>query len=113
MNITFTVSLRTVFLCSLALFAFGVVYNLWVEHLQRQGHDRGYMSFIVALGVAVTGLGFTLATAWQLGLILLACFVASGAPMIHGSILRHVRERAQAEADLRRRALKRLSDRGD
>ena len=29
---------------------FGVRYNRWVAGLESEGHDRGFMGFIVALG---------------------------------------------------------------
>jgi len=80
------------------LFCFGVGYNAWVARLEHEGGDRGYMGFIVAVGVAVTGLGFVLiVNSLGLGLVLLACFVASGLPMIVGSVQRHVRARAREE----------------
>ena len=40
-----------------ALFSFGVGYNWLVGKLERRGHDRGYMGFIVAFGCTVTLLG--------------------------------------------------------
>ena len=83
----------------LALAAFGYIYNRWVDSLERQGHDRGYMSFIVALGCAVTlaGAGFIVgleATLWAL-----VCFAASGIPMIAGSVGRYCRARAQQKRE--------------
>ena len=60
------------------------------------------MGFIVAIGVAVTGLGFVIIVgSLSLGLILLACFGASGAPMIVGSVQRHVHARAREERQAR------------
>ena len=80
------------------LLCFGVGYNAWVARLERDGGDRGYMAFIVAIGVTVTGLGFVLIVgSLGLGLILLACFVASGLPMIAGSVQRYVRARTREE----------------
>ena len=78
-----------------ALFGFGIGYNRLVGKLEHQGHDRGYMGFIVALGCAVTlaGTGFIVG----LGPVLwaLVCFAASGIPMIVGSISRYCRARTQ------------------
>jgi predicted PurR-regulated permease PerM len=87
------------------LLAFGIFYNRFVAWLERYGHDRGYMAFIVVAGVAVTGTGAViiqaaltdLATALAFGAILLACFIASGLPMIWGSVTRHVQHRQRDE----------------
>ncbi len=79
----------------IALTLFGILYDHWVTQLETAGHDRGYMGFIVAIGVGVTlaGAAFIVgieATAWTL-----LCFAASGAPMIAGSVYRHCRTRAK------------------
>ena len=67
--------------------------------LEDKGHDRGYMAFIVALGCGVTILGYTIVVwSFWLGVILLSCFVASGAFMIIGSVRRYVRKRAEDES---------------
>lgn len=80
------------------LAVFGVLYNRWVGRLEGQGHDRGYMGLIVSLGCFVTIVGYTYWTGSIVqGLMLLACFVASGAPMLWGSIARYVRQRAHEE----------------
>lgn len=83
----------------LALAAFGVVYNRWVESLERQGHDRGYMSLIVSLGCAVTLAGAGFIVGLKPVLWALACFVASGIPMIIGSVGRYCRARAQQKRE--------------
>jgi len=79
----------------LALAIFGVVYNRWVDSLERQGHDRGYMSFIVALGCAVTLAGAGFIVGLEPVLWAFVCFAASGIPMIAGSVGRYCRARAQ------------------
>jgi len=79
-----------------ALFGFGIGYNWLVEKLERQGHDRGYMGFIVALGCVVTLIGARVIIGWEPVAWVTACFVASGIPMIAGSVRRHVRARAKA-----------------
>lgn len=91
------------------LAAFGYGYNRWVAGVVKQGQDRGYLSLIVSLGVGVTVLGFGLAV-WSLWavLVLLGCFVASGAPMIIGSISRYMRERAEEVAQARVEARREL-----
>ena len=90
-------------LAGLALF--GCAYNRWVERLEREGSDRGYMGFIVAFGCAVTIAGYALITgSLALALVLLACFVASGTPMIVGSVGRHLQARKAREARHEREA---------
>ena len=79
----------------LVLAGFGYVYNRWVESLERQGHDRGYMSLIVALGCAVTLAAAALIIGLEPVLWTFICFAASGTPMIIGSISRYCRARAR------------------
>jgi hypothetical protein len=87
-------------LAGLALF--GILYDELVEYLERYGHDRGYLGFIVSFGVAVTCLGWALITAdWTGLLLLIGAFAASGTPMILGSIRRYLHERFEAEQRLR------------
>lgn len=66
-----------------------MIYNYIVCFLIRSRRDKGIMSFIVSIGVLVTllaahklGPGYSLE--WTI-----ACFAASGTPMIAGSIYRH------------------------
>ncbi len=76
-----------------ALLLFGLLYNALVAWAERQGYTEGYMSLIVALGVAITLAGLAVLD-WRAGLLALLCFSASGAPMIAGSIGRYLRRRA-------------------
>lgn len=106
--ISFTVDSRVLLATITALVAFGLWYNAWVAGLVHTGRDRGYLSLIVAAGVAVTIAGVALIAGWQVALIVLLAFVASGTPMILGSIRRYVDARAADEARARhdaRRAL--------
>jgi len=86
----------------LALVTFGIGYNHWVEHLEHNGHDRGYMGLIVAAGCTITLAGAALDTNYA-GLDPIAwvfvCFAASGTPMVIGSIVRHCRARARQQRD--------------
>lgn len=95
----------------LALAVFGYLYNRWVAGLVSEGHDRGYMGFIVALGCGVVILGWMLITVDLAGaLILLAAFAAAGVPMILGSIERYVRAQDAAARALREDTERLLSD---
>jgi len=90
---------------AVGLAVFGVLYDCWVAVLERQGHDRGYMAFVVALGSLVTlcvgGVVLGALAGPLVGLVawgvMVCCFVASGIPMIIGSVRRHVRARDAGE----------------
>lgn len=86
----------------LALGGFGTCYNHWVAGLERNGHDRGYMAFIVAIGCVVVIGGWLLITGdLEGGVYLLAAFAAAGIPMIVGSVQRYVRARSEQARALR------------
>jgi hypothetical protein len=100
-EIMVAVDLRLLGVVLVGLLAFGYGYNSWVAALEENGRHRGYVSFLVVLGVAVTGAGFALAVgSWEVGLVLLACFAASGLPMVGGSVGRYIRERERQERDM-------------
>jgi uncharacterized membrane protein len=92
------VDVRVLVMGMLGLMAFGAFYNHQVARLKEKGRDRGFMSLLVVLGVAVTGIGFALVV-WSLPalLVLVGCFVASGIPMIVGSVNRYMEQRAEEE----------------
>lgn len=95
----------------LALFLFGVGYNLLVAWLEARGYDRGYMAFIVSAGVGITLAGwYVLTRDLEGGLLLVACFAASGLPMILGSVTRYVQRRAIDAAAERTSVRKALFD---
>ena len=82
------------------LAGFAVGFDQWVTRLIDRGYDHGFMSLIVTLGVAVVGVGFTIAVRSLVhGLVLLACFAAAGVPMIAGDVRRYVRARGEAVAE--------------
>ena len=92
------------FLVYLLLFLFGVVYNLMVDWIERKGYMKGYTSLFVVLGVGVT-VAATAVISPAFALVTAGAFVASGAPMIAGSMWRHMRER-ESELERLRRAVK-------
>jgi hypothetical protein len=100
-KLDFSIVIATIYFL---LFVFGWLYNALVAYSERSHYSEGYMSLIVALGVAVTLLPFTffdhpLPIGWVYG-----AFMASGSPMILGSIWRHVRARKQEQDDERQAA---------
>jgi hypothetical protein len=108
--LTVTIHLEHLIIACLLLAGFAYGYNRWVEYLERQGHDLGYMSLIVALGTGIDIAAFGLVTNPWLALPLPACFFAAGAPMIYGSIARYVRARTAAERERDRIARAHLTD---
>jgi hypothetical protein len=86
------------------LVLFGVLYN-WLVSWLNDTVDHGYLALLVAGGTAVTLVGFGLLAGWEIALLAGVCFGASGAPMIAGSVVRHlqrsVRAHQRLEAEIR------------
>jgi len=78
-------------ICLLALF--GIAYNWMVGHLGRR--LEGFTSLAVALGVLGT-LALVAIISWKAALISLVGFLASGAPMVIGSVSRYINRREEA-----------------
>ncbi|MEM4202489.1 MAG: hypothetical protein QXS54_00320 [Candidatus Methanomethylicaceae archaeon] len=76
----------------LGLFLFGVGYNAFVAWLERKGYTEGFLSLIVAFGVAMTLVGVAILNV-QTALLTLLAFIFSGTPMILGSIARYLKAR--------------------
>ena len=85
----------------IGLLLFGMVYNALVELLERDGHDQGYTAFLVVGGTLVTLGGVALLVGLEGAAVALACFSASGLPMVVGSVSRYARGRAAAEEQAR------------
>lgn len=79
----------------MVLFVFGIVYNMAVANLEAKGYDRGYTALLVVLGCGITVLMAGILIGVPNMLIVFACFVASGAPMIWGSSMRYARQREE------------------
>lgn len=85
----------------LSLLLFGIVYNWIVARMERTGYEKCYVSLLVVIGVAVTGCGYGFVAGWEHIVPLVACFVASGVPMIAGSVARYVQSRAKLDETFR------------
>lgn len=72
---------------------YGLAYNSLVNYLGERLH--GYTALMVAGGVLVTLAGAAMIS-WQAAGLVLACFVASGTPMILGDIARTVERREKS-----------------
>jgi Cu/Ag efflux pump CusA len=94
----------------LVLALFGIGYNAAVAWWERQRYIEGFVSLAVVLGVLIT-LGGVAVLSWQAALIALGGFVASGAPMVAGSIIRYVQRRAEDQRHVRQTA--RVAERGE
>jgi len=69
----------------------GILYNALVSFVQAQLPDRhGVTAWLVVGGVAWTLVGVLLLTDLETFLLALLCFMASGAPMIWGSMKRYL-----------------------
>lgn len=89
-----------------ALFLFGMSFNHFVGKLEDTDPDHGYTAIWVVAGVLITLIASIPLVGWLNTALILLAFIASGLPMIAGSISRHLRNRqrdrrAQA-ADLQR-----------
>lgn len=82
------------------LLLFGMGYNALVSWAEKHHYLEGYTAFAVVLGVGVT-IGMTAVISLAFALVTAGAFVASGLPMIVGSIWRHVRAREMEQADVR------------
>ncbi|HFC08425.1 MAG TPA: hypothetical protein ENJ54_01020 [Chloroflexi bacterium] len=76
-----------------ALLLFGVGFNAFVDWAERHGYTEGYTSLLVVLGVGAT-LGGLAVLDFRGALLALLLFIASGLPMVAGSVVRYVRRRA-------------------
>jgi membrane protein DedA with SNARE-associated domain len=86
------------------LLLFGVAYNELVGRLEKGGHDRGYTSFLVVGGVAVTLLGGAVLVGLGAMLWFFLCFAASGLAMVIGSWSRFARARKEDSEQARQYA---------
>jgi len=79
-----------------ALVMFALAYNILMGILGER--KEGYTSFFVAIGTVITLTGAFYATQFQPVpyWVMLACFAASGIPMIVGDVLRADRARQAA-----------------
>jgi hypothetical protein len=99
MEVTFRVDLGLVSGLYLVLVLFGIGYNSLTSWMEKHGYMEGYTSLMVALGVLITLAPFAV-VCWQAVLLVLGGFIASGLPMIIGSISRYLLKREIAQKEL-------------
>ena len=92
------------------LLLFGIGYNALVAKLEREGYADGYTALLVVGGTLITVVGATIVIGIEAAVQVTLCFVASGTPMILGSIARYSEERRAAEEEMRRLAMEKLGE---
>jgi hypothetical protein len=85
------------------LLAFGIGYNWLTAHAEKTGLIHGYTALFVVGGVVVT-VGAMGLVSLPFALLTAGAFIASGTPMIIGSMIRHSQERRQQIEQLKAEA---------
>ena len=80
----------------LILFIFGIGYNATVAWIEAKRYNQGYVCLLVAIGVMATLIGLAVLDL-KAAILGLGCFLASGTPMMVGSIVRYWKEREKME----------------
>jgi hypothetical protein len=83
------------------LLVLGIIYNLIIARLERNGYLEGFTSLAVVGGVGMVLGGLALIN-WQWALISLAAFACAGLPMVVGSIGRYAQQRKEGQDSMRR-----------
>lgn len=92
------------------LVAFGVLYNWLVAKAEQT--ETGYTAFLVVGGVLVTVVATVPLIGWQAAMVVGLAFVASGLPMVIGSMARYVRRTQTEHETLRAEARRAMGDDG-
>jgi MFS family permease len=100
-GITLTIQPMPLAIMVLSLLIFGYLYDRFVGWLERRPHGhQGFTALLVMLGVAVTVTATLPLIGLEDYLVLVVAFLASGIPMITGSIVRYMRERDRQSEQL-------------
>ena len=94
----------------LTLVIFGLTYNHLTTYLLNHGYAQGYMGLIVAFGVAATLIGAYFIVGRQATEWTFYAFIASGTPMLIGSICRYARQRHDHCQLVQRQTMELLND---
>lgn len=92
------------------LVVFGVCYNALVAKAEQT--ETGYTAFLVVGGVLVTVAATAPLIGWQAAALVGLAFVASGLPMVIGSMARYVRRTQAEQQALRSEARRAMGDDG-
>lgn len=86
-----------VFGVGMAAFTFGIVYNIVVGALEKNGRAKGFTALLVMGGVSVTLALAGLLIGLEAFLVTVGVFVLTGLPMIVGAAWRYTEERRREE----------------
>lgn len=92
----------------IGLLFFGCAYAWLIAKLGQ--HKDGYTSLLVVAGVLVTLSGAAVVIGVPAVMVVLACFAASGTPMVIGDVVSYARQRAKDREELRRVVMGRAGD---
>lgn len=87
----------------------GTLYNWAIAVAEREGWLEGFIWLSVVIGVLFT-LGCLALISWEMALVVLGGFVASGLPMAAGAIWRYIKARERGQEHDRQAA--RMAERG-
>jgi len=93
-----SVNWQLIALTLVILFVFGSAYSLVVRLIARRGIE-GQTAYLVVLGSGITILGSAFLIGWVHALLVLACFGASGLPMVIEYVLRVSNEQRRDKED--------------
>ena len=85
------------------LVVFGIIYNALIARAERKHYLEGFTSLAVAMGVSIT-LVVVAVYDWRAALTVLIGFMASGVPMMIGSIMRYIKMRNEEQMHERQTA---------
>lgn len=97
----FGIDLGAIMATFFGLLLFGLGYNVFIAWLQERGYLEGYVSIAVVIGCVVTLIGVAFIS-WQSAIICLVAFVASGTPMVFGSIAQYIKKRETSILSIRK-----------
>lgn len=84
------------------LMVIGIGYNWMVTQINHRLWDHPLTGFLVVGGTLITLGGFAIVVGWGPALVALACFAASGLPMVAGSVHRWMGRAAEDTAGIER-----------
>lgn len=92
-------NLQSITLVLMGLLIFGLAFNAWINHLEKDGIIEGRRSIMVVAGVFGTLVGSVFVIGFVPAVLVGLCFVASGIPMIWGEIVRYEKRKQLLDAE--------------
>jgi hypothetical protein len=91
---------QRLFIMLITLHGVSWLYNVVISWLAREGYLDGFVSISVVVGVAYTVAFISPWLGYEAVALLALAFIASGSPMLVGSIARYVHQRRREQTDL-------------